>query len=563
MESVSPAQDEQMLEMESVSPAQDEQMLGTESVSPAPDKKTLQMLDVAMKKPATWHSVGDQVIVGRLLNDLQHNSRRGVVVKSNWQTAKQDKLAVRLDCGMVLKLHARNVLGTKHLQAPKIDPAIIHDFSKFCSIEPEANKGNGVRATKRMEPFTVLQDPSMVRAAQNIVLLQPAIEGRAFVSGNYEMPSTPGNEAVWRPELRRLHALLLATLPSVELSTPGPESVVVKSMCSHDTRFQGYLCTFGGCFLCGPSALVIAAGEGFRTEVWENASHRLNHTQGGHHVDFKQQMMSLQLVDVLYITNAILVGLDKIPPAETERRESWVAYVCHQAGVWCTNAFKSQYSYDQLKQCEDAAWPVEKALHQENVGQWRDWLSHFGTNDPKLGSEQEQMSKTLRARVHAVENCLSPWVEPQEPSKSSSNTYMTCGIWTECLLDGMAISSINGAKCPADTVNVAMSRYFETKEGLDPVYPRDLHSSLLVTKTIAAGQYLCMSYDGNEEMLMPDVGYFCLTDPGILWNQARGHEQVRIAISATVAVCGHLLPAHLEEYLRKCVSGESLERATA
>ena len=231
-------------------------------------------------------------------------------------------------------------------------------------------------------------------------------------------------------------------------------------------------------------------------------------------------------------------------------------------GVWVTNSFQNTHSYDEIKVFENVVWPVENALHQENVMQWRDWLWHIGTKDP-TEPEQVQESKTLRARVDAVEYYMCPYDECQEPPKSSKGEYVTSGLYAEVMLAGMAITSINGAKTgTADTANVGVARYFDMEKGLAPLYPRDLHSTLLVTKTIKVGQFLCLSYDGGKPQT-PDAGYFCETDPGILWHQARGHEQMRSVISATVAVCGHLMPAHIEEYLRKCVSDESLERAVA
>jgi len=82
-------------------------------------------------------------------------------------------------------------------------------------------------------------------------------------------------------------------------------------------------------------------------------------------------------------------------------------------------------------------------------------------------------------------------------------------------------------------------------------------STLLTLKLLEVGDFLMLAYDnthanGEEQ----DSVYFGQKQPSILWMQVRKSLKLRKFIPTTIAVCG---PDHIEDNLRKCVSGERLQ----
>jgi len=484
---------------------------------------------------AAYHEEGDKVMLVRL-NTLHHNSVFATVTKPK----KAGRVSVLLQDGKTeISVLPKNVLALNysHVEEGEHKTVPLYDY---CRIEQEGDNMRGMMATKDIPADTLLSHANMCGFNVAGVLLNCGVDGRAWDKFHFIGPSTAENEAVMEPALENLYETMVNGLCQYNIS------------CQLNNRYRGEVCLYGGCGLCGPSALVIAAMRGVTVPVWRNPHHRgpRNVIQFNLRIDREHFLSYLQLPDTMYIVNCILLGLKELPLDDPRDREMFIAYAWDCAAMWIDNSFSQYHEVDTIRSMYSAFWPMAKRLHLEHLVMF-DMYMHKYKQDPNKTPADTAYSKIILAKIDETQRALEHRPRPSKPVFGfEPGGVQGTGMCADLCLYPLEISSINGAR-EDDECNVKMKHYFRTPPGKAFVYVRD-HCCLLQTqKLIRKGEFLCLEYNGTKRE--GQVEYFSgSANPTSLYNMSREHEILRALASMTADVCGHVMPKCVEEHLRAC-----------
>jgi len=188
----------------------------------------------------------------------------------------------------------------------------------------------------------------------------------------------------------------------------------------------------------------------------------------------------------------------------TRLQADFIRYVWDLVGVWKTNAFVGYMPVAEVATLLDPLLAEKKKACMSHIAGWEQVCDSIilDIHSGRVVSVEEKC--VLTRKVELLRRRIEETISLVEPA-TQEGKYEMFGHAAHVTLYAPYITKINGAK-EGDTVNCSVIDFIYKHTG-PPTLPDDIETYLRIDKDVAAGDFLCIAYNG-EQLHEDDGTYF-------------------------------------------------------